>query len=225
MNKVALVTGAAGGIGRAVSEILLSEQYHLVLLDLNIVHEESESTLALKCDVTKPETIYQAVTKSVEMFGRIDVLFNSAGRSHLGTVEQLSIKEMEAVYDVNVYGTFNAVKAVLPVMKRQGSGHIFNMGSMRGIHCSPGKSAYSMSKFAVRGFSKTLALESRDFGIKVTCINPGFVETDQIWRRIKEEHLQSSDLTQPQDIARTVVWALNLSPGADVEEVTLGRLW
>ncbi len=225
MNKVAVITGAAGGIGLAVGESLFSMQYCLGLIDLKISCEESSFILPLKCDVTKPGEVREAVSRCVEKFGRIDVLFNSAGRSHLGLVEQLSIEDLKAVYEVNVLGMFNAVQAVLPVMKSQGSGHIFNMGSMRGIQCSPGKSAYSMSKFAVRGFSKTLSLESRKYGIKVTCINPGFVETDLIWRRIKEEHLQSSDLTQPQDIARTITWALSLSTGADVEEVTLGRLW
>ncbi len=225
MNKVAMITGATGGIGSAVSEKLRSDNYRLFLLDLAIEPEDSEFKLALKCDVTRPEDVQEAIAKCMAKFGRIDVLFNSAGRSHLGTVEDISLEDIKAVNDVNVYGTFNTVKALLSIMKKQGSGHIFNMGSMRGLQCAAGKAAYSISKFAVRGFSKTISLELRDMGIKVTCINPGFVQTDQIWRRIKEENLKPADLTQPDDIAKTVLWVLGLSPGADVDEVTIGRLW
>ena len=220
-----MITGAKGGIGSVVSQELFAKDYKLVLLDLNILDQNSDTTLAMRCDVTKRDEVQAAVSRCVEKFGRIDVLLNSAGRSHLGTVEELTFEDLQAVYDVNVRGTFNVCKAVWSVMKKQKSGHIFNMGSMRGLQCAYGKAAYSMSKFAVRSFSKTLTIESRNLGVRVTSINPGYVLTNLIQHRIEEERLQPSDLVQPKDIAKTILWILSLSPGADVEEVDLGRLW
>jgi NADP-dependent 3-hydroxy acid dehydrogenase YdfG len=225
MNKVAFITGATGGIGHAVGQELLAQDYKVVSIDIDSVNQNSDTVLSIKCDVTKLGEIQDAVAQCMKKFGRIDILFNAAGRSHLGTVEELSQQALQDVYNVNVLGTFNVCQTVLPVMKNQKAGHIFNMGSMRGLQCAPGKAAYCMSKFAVRGFSKTLTLETRDMGIRVTCINPGFVQTDLIRHRIANEKLQPSDLVQPKDIAQTVLWILSLSPGAEVEEVTLGRLW
>ena len=225
MSRVAIITGASGGIGSAVSKELHARDYNRVLLDLNMSVQNTMRTLTLKCDVTKPDEIQTAVSQAIERFGRIDILFNGAGRSHLGTVEELSLDDLDAVFDVNVRGTLNVSRAVLPYMKRQRSGYIINMGSMRGVECARGKTVYSISKFATRAFSKTLAIEMREHGIKVTVINPGFVQTDLICHRIKEEQLQPSDLTQPEDIAHTVVWLLGLSPGAEVVEVMIGRLW
>lgn len=225
MNKVALVTGASGGIGLAVSEELHRQGYHLSLLDKNMVPADSERTLAQNCDVTKLEEVKRAVSNTLERFGRIDVLVNCAGRSHLGTIDALTLEDLEKVYDVNARGTFNVSKAVLPIMREQKSGYIINIGSLRGISCAHGKAAYSMSKFAVRGFSKTLGIEAEKDGIKVTVINPGFVQTSLVKHRIEEENLEPSDLTQPQDIAKAVAWLLDLSPGANVEELNIGKVW
>ena len=226
MNKVALITGAGGGIGLAVSQELRSRGYNLSLLDINISATDSgTSLLAQHCDVTDAEDVKEAVSKTVDKFGRIDVLVNSAGRSHLGTIDELELEELDKVYDVNVKGTFNVSRAVLPIMRAQESGYIINIGSLRGIDCANGKAAYCMSKFAVRAFSKTLGIETRKHGIKVTLINPGFVQTNLIRHRIEDENLKPSDLTQPSDIAKTILYLLDLSPGACIEELNIGRLW
>ena len=225
MPRVAVITGAAGGIGSAVGERLFSEGYSLCLIDIDLPPINSDARLCLPCDVTNFEEVNNAIQNVLRRFDKIDVLVNCAGRSHLGTIDQLTLDDLDKVYNVNLRGTFNVAKAVLPHMKEQGSGYIINMGSMRGMECSESKAAYCISKFAVRGFSKVLGIEAREHGVKVTVINPGFVQTPLIRHRIKEEGLQPSDLTQPEDIAKTVMYLLGLSPGAFVDELALGRLW
>ena len=233
MSKVALITGASGGIGQAVNEALGSCGYNLSLLDLDIEIKDSEKMLAQIGDVTKVSEVEKAVSSTLEKFGRIDVVFNSAGVSHFGMIDDLTFEDVQKVYDVNVRGTFNVSKAVLAVMKEQKLGYIINMGSLRGIVCGKGKAAYSMSKSAVRAFSKTLRAEVERFGIKVTVINPGFVDTkiyEDISLRpyvqsIPGEGLNKAPLTQPNDIAKTVLYLLSLSAGATVEEINIGKLW
>ena len=233
MSKVALITGASGGIGQAVNEALASCGYNLSLLDLDIEIKDSEKMLAQIGDVTKVSEVEKAVSSTLEKFGRIDVVFNSAGVSHFGMIDELTLEDVQKVYDVNVRGTFNVSKAVLTVMKEQKLGYIINMGSLRGIVCGKGKAAYSMSKSAVRAFSKTLRAEVERFGIKVTVINPGFVDTkiyEDISLRpyvqsIPGEGLNKAPLTQPNDIAKTVLYLLSLSAGATVEEINIGKLW
>jgi len=224
-NKVALITGASGGIGTAVSQELSRRGYRLSLLSRRIPPQESNHTLAQQCDITRVDAVNRAVSNTIDKFGRIDVVVNCAGRSHLGTVDEVTPQDIEAVYDVNVRGTVNVSKAVLPFMKEQGSGYIINIGSLRGVYYGVGKSAYAMSKSAVIAFSRILAMEAQEYGIKVTVINPGFVQTSLIRHRIAEENVKSTDLTQPDDIAKTVMYLLNLSPGANVEELNIGRLW
>jgi len=233
MNKVALITGAVGGIGRAVGKALASHGYNLSLLDLDIEPEDSEKTLFQICDVTNAGQVEKAVSSTLEKFGGIDVVFNSAGISHTGMIDELTLEEAQKVYGVNAMGTFNVSRAVIPSMKKRKSGYIINMGSMRGIECGKGKAAYSMSKFAVRAFSKTLKAEVEKYGIKVTIINPGFVDT-KIYgdvslrpyvQSIPGKDLQEASLTHPDDIAKTVLYLLELSPGACVEEINIGRLW
>jgi NADP-dependent 3-hydroxy acid dehydrogenase YdfG len=224
-NKVALITGASGGIGIAISQELSRRGYRLSLLSRRIPPQESNYTLAQQCDITRVDAVNRAVSNTIAKFGRIDVVVNCAGRSHLGTVDEVTPQDIETVYDVNVRGTVNVSKAVLPFMKERGAGYIINIGSLRGVYYGVGKSAYAMSKSAVIAFSRILAMEVQDCGIKVTVINPGFVQTSLIRHRIVEENLKSTDLTQPNDIAKTVMYLLNLSPGACVKELSIGRLW
>jgi NADP-dependent 3-hydroxy acid dehydrogenase YdfG len=233
MIKVALITGASGGIGSVVGEELRSRGYNLGLLDIDIEAGDSQTELLQNCDVTKVGAVEEAVSNALNRFGRVDVLVNCAGRSHLGMIDELTLEDLDNVYDVNVKGAFNVTKAVLPYMKNQGSGYIVNIGSLRGIECAEAKGAYCMSKFALRAFSKTLRKEVERFGIKVTVINPGFVDTNVYGDIQLRPHVQTipgaslkeAPLTRPVDIAKTVLYLLDLSPGACIEELNIGRLW
>ena len=134
--------------------------------------------LAIKLDVTNVEQVREAVRQAVERFGRIDVLINNAGFGVLGAVEEISNAEVESVYRTNVFGLLSVTRAVLPQLRRQGSGHIINISAIAGYQSFPGWAIYASTKFAVEGISEGLATEVKPLGIKVTIVEPGFFRTD-----------------------------------------------
>ncbi len=207
--REAIVTGASRGIGKAVADALEADGYN--------VHRISTAVL----DVSDRE----AVRRFVEPLERVDVLVNCAGIGHYGPIEDLDEDDIRRVYDVNVLGTVHFCKACLPLMKEQGDGLIVNIGSLRGINCTKGRAAYTMSKIAVRAFSKTLGMELSEHGVRVTCINPGYVYTDMLKWRIERDGLRPEDILQPKDIADTVMMLTSLSEGARVEEINMGEVW
>nr|WP_319540133.1 SDR family oxidoreductase [uncultured Methanospirillum sp.] len=207
--KTAIITGASGGIGSSVVEGLKANNY--------VVHEVTSSNCNIIDNIQ--------INNFLASIPKVDVLVNCAGVSHLGYIESLTEENLKHCYDVNVIGTFNFCKAVLPIMKKQRKGYIIIIGSLRGVECCPGKGSYSMSKFAIRAFSNTLCQETRSYGIKVTCINPGFVYTNLIEKRINSEKLKPSDILIPSDISNTVLFLLGLSEGAYVPEINLGEVW
>lgn len=206
--RQAVVTGASRGIGKAVADALEDEGYR--------VHRVSTAVL----DVADKG----AVDAFMGELEELDVLVNCAGIGHFDRIEDLDTADLQRVYDVNVMGTVHFCKAAIPLMRRKG-GLIVNIGSLRAIHCSAGRAPYTMSKFAVRAFSKTLGMELKDQGIKVSCINPGYVYTDMISQRIEREGLRPEDILVPEDVAKTVLMLTALSPGAIVEEVNMGEIW
>jgi len=230
MVKVALITGATGGIGSAIARNL--NGYKLSLLSRTLEPRESANILYQRCDITEEDSMWEAVVNTIGKFGRIDVLINCVGISGYGKVEDLKFEEVEAIYKVNVTGTLNACKAVLPYMKVQGSGCIINIGSLRGIQCGIGKAAYSMSKAAVIALSKTLKEEVAEYGIRVFVVNPGFVDSSSYSRsqrkRIiaspyKDIKINKDDMLQPEDIAETVAYLIESD--LDISEINMGRLW
>lgn len=224
-NAVALVTGARCGIGRAIADALTVDGYRAVRVSRHIEESTSSDGISLRCDVTNREEVHRAVALAMDHFGRIDVLVNSAGRSNLARIEELEPLVIEELLAVNLLGAVHCAQEVLPVMRDLGGGAIINIGSLRGKSCAPGKAAYSISKFAMRAFSLTLEREMAEEGIRVTLINPGFAQTELIHHRIGEECLRPEDLTQPEDIANAVRFALQLSPGAALSELDIGRIW
>lgn len=232
IKKTALITGATGGIGEAVGRWLLLRGYELSLLSRTIPFQDTYGVLSQQCNVVNIEEVDKAIENTINKFGKIDVLVNYAGVSSYGIIEERP--DLSGVYDVNVIGTINACISVLPSMKSQKSGYIINIGSLRGIQYSVGKAAYSMSKAAVIAFSKTLKEEVAEYGIKVTVINPGFVDIssyDSAQRdRItpspyKDIKIKSEALVQPDDIAKTVLYLLDISHGVEISELNIGRLW
>ncbi|MFC8346506.1 oxidoreductase [Streptomyces sp. NPDC057280] len=183
MNKVWLITGASSGFGRAIAEAALADGDVVVgaarrpeaLDDLVAAHPDQVE--ALRLDVADTAAAEAAVRDVVARHGRIDVLVNNAGRTHVGAFEETGEDELRALFDVHVFGPAALVRAVLPSMRERRSGAIVQMSSMGGQMSFAGFSAYSGTKFALEGMSEALADEVAEFGIKVLIVEPGAFRT------------------------------------------------
>jgi len=184
-NKVWFVTGAGSGIGAGIVKAALKAGDRVVATGRNLDKVRKafdglidENLAFVQLDVTVETQAHEAVAQAVQRFGHIDVLVNNAGYSLLGNFEELSIPAMESLFATNFWGVANVMRAVLPVMRKQRSGHIINISSTAGAvglkHCS----AYSATKFAVEGLSLATATEVDQFGIKIALVEPGFFLTD-----------------------------------------------
>lgn len=140
--------------------------------------DKSHSLLVTALDVTDESQIKRAVAEALERFDTIDVLVNNAGYGHLGFFEETTRADAEAQFATNVHGVFNVTRAVLPTMRRQRDGRIFNISSIGGVRGGSGYALYAASKFALEGFSEALAAEVACFGIRVTIVQPGYFRTD-----------------------------------------------
>jgi NAD(P)-dependent dehydrogenase (short-subunit alcohol dehydrogenase family) len=185
MEKVWFITGASSGMGAAVARAALEAGDRVVATARNVeklrssIGQPASDRLALlPLDVTSEEQAQKAVAAASERFGRIDVLFNNAGYSLLGNLEALTTQQIAREFATNFYGVLYVMRAVLPVMRRQRAGRIFNMSSTAGVIGYPGASAYAATKFAVEGLSLSVAQEVERFGIKLTVVEPGNFRTD-----------------------------------------------
>ena len=184
MSKVWLVTGASRGLGASIARAALAAGAKVAATGRDIAALEtplggpSANLLALKMDVTDGAQVARAVAAAEARFGRIDVLVNNAGYGQMGAFEEVSEADIDQQFQTNVFGLFAVTRAVLPIMRRQRAGRIFNISSMLGYQGMGRCSIYASSKFAVSGFTESLALEVEPFGIKVTVVEPGVFRTD-----------------------------------------------
>lgn len=183
-KKVWLVTGCSKGLGKALVEELITQGYPVAgtsrskeSLEKNI-GAESELFLPLSMNVKDEADVKKAVASATEKFGRIDVVVNNAGFTHLATIEEMSDADAREEFDINVFGTLNVIRSVLPQMRAQGSGHIFNVSSLGAYNVGPLSGIYCATKHAVKAISETLAQEVKEFGIHVTDVKPGFMRTE-----------------------------------------------
>jgi NAD(P)-dependent dehydrogenase (short-subunit alcohol dehydrogenase family) len=176
--RVWFVTGASSGFGRAVSEAVLDHGDQLVATARHVdaIHAATsrggERVLVLALDVTDATAAKEAVNQAVAHFGRLDVVFNNAGYGHVGAIEELTDEELRQQVEVDFFGIVNVTRAALPHMRRQRSGHFVQMSSLNGVEPLPGGAFYTAAKFAVVGFSESLAGEVAHLGIKVTIVEP-----------------------------------------------------
>lgn len=194
-GKAWLITGASAGFGRTIAQEILRRGGNVVATArdpsnvADIVAEAPDRALAAALDVTNAEQIDTAVAAALARFGRIDGLVNSAGYGLIGAVEEVSDAEARAQFDVNVFGVAAITRAVLPVMRAQGSGFIVNLSSTAGTRGSPGLAFYAASKFALEAMSESLSRETAELGIRLLIVEPGPFRTDFSGRSIAKAAL------------------------------------
>jgi len=252
-NKVAIVTGSATGIGYETAVHLAKNGFHTYATMRNLQKANGITEMAktenlplslIQLDVTDDISVTKAIDTVINESGRIDVLVNNAGYGLVGSVEDMSIEEMKAQYETNVFGVFRVTKAVLPHMRKQHGGSIVNISSIAGRIALPLYSAYVSTKFAVEGLSESMAYELEPFGIKVAIIEPGAIKTnfrrEQAAKGSSEDSPYSSMMQSPskaiekmlkhrlypEEVAKTIIQAIeNPKPklryivGKDAEEL------
>jgi NAD(P)-dependent dehydrogenase (short-subunit alcohol dehydrogenase family) len=179
-----LITGSSRGLGRALAEAVLAAGQKLVatardpkqLSDL--VERYRDQVRAVALDVTDERAAAAAMQSAVDAFGRIDVLVNNAGYGDLSSIEDTTMKSFRTQIETNLFGVINVTKAAIPLMRREGSGHILQFASIGGRVGPVGRGAYAAAKWGVEGFSEVLAKEVGPLGLKVTIIEPGGFRTD-----------------------------------------------
>lgn len=182
-GKVWLITGASSGFGRALAEAALERGDRVAAAGrrpealAGLEEAAPGRAYPLRLDVTDHEDVRRAVDEVAGRFGRIDVLVNNAGHGQVGAVEETTEDELRGIFDVHLFGPAALTRAVLPLMRRQGSGAIVQMSSFGGQVAYPGFGAYCATKFALEGFSEALAPEVAPFGIKVLIVEPGAFRT------------------------------------------------
>lgn len=182
-RKVWFVTGAGRGMGIDIAEAALAAGHAVVATgrDTDRVREaigEHDDLLAIALDITDQNAADAAARAAVERFGRIDVLVNNAGNFYAGFFEEISPEQYRRQMETNFFGPLNVTRAILPIMRKQRSGHVITISSTAGLVGVDFCSAYSASKFALEGFMETLALDVEPYGITTTVVEPGFFRTE-----------------------------------------------
>jgi NAD(P)-dependent dehydrogenase (short-subunit alcohol dehydrogenase family) len=185
-EKVVIVTGGASGIGRAVSEELARRGARVTLADLNAeLLEETAASIndaggqarPVTLDVTDPEAVKNLVDDTVAEHGKLDYIFNNAGVVVFGAAQDFPLEDWRKIIDTNLYGVVHGVAAAYPVMMKQGFGHIVNTASVAGLVPATPLIPYVASKYGVVGISNALRIEGADFGVKVSVVCPGLIDT------------------------------------------------
>src|SRR5713226_2637472 len=180
MGKVALITGTSSGIGRATAAHLAKSGYRVFggLRNIPTSGEPIPNVEFVQLDVRHDESAKEAVRSLLSRAGRIDALVNNAGYTLIGSFEETSIEEAKQVFETNFFGVLRMNQAVLPIMRGQGYGRIANISSVVGFLPAPYQGIYAASKHALEGYSESLDHEVRQFGIRVSVIEPGFTRTN-----------------------------------------------
>lgn len=225
-----IVTGATKGIGRGIASFLAMDGADVGLLarSADLLEElrdqlegQDGQCASAVCDLRDPDETQDAILSLVDALGGVDALINNAGLVTRKSVFDLSLDEWHAMVETNVNGVFYATRAVLPFMKEQGSGHIINVSSISGKVPLPGGSGYAATKFAVTGFSQSLFHEVREFGIKVTTVFPGSIDSQSHRHDPDEDY---SWKVTPEEVGQVCRDVLRTAPGTCVSEVEVRPL-
>ena len=218
-RKVAIVTGGASGIGRAICNELVQQNVFVIISDINEqagknfeaeLNSETIKARYVYLDVTNYDSVEKLLTEIYREFGRIDYLFNNAGIAMYGELYDMTLENWKEIMDVNLWGVINGTQVGYKLMKEQGFGHIVNTSSAAGLGPSPGSSAYATTKHAVIGLTTSLHYEAEAFGIKVSALCPTFVDTPifekakaiNINKTIMTNQLKKQKMMSPEKLAK-----------------------
>ena len=183
-GKIWFITGASRRFGRNWTEAALKRGDKVAATARKLAsiaglkETYGANVLTLELDVTKPEQVKTAVNQAYAHFGRLDIVFNNAGYSLVGTIEEASAEDVRALFDTNIFGALSVIQAALPLLRKQGGGHILGTSSGLGLVAMPVIGYYCSSKWAFEAIHESLAAEVKSFGIKVTIIEPGAYATE-----------------------------------------------
>lgn len=232
-GQVAVVTGAGKGVGKEAAKELLKNGVNVIAVtrnaaDLEELEKETKESQAanevklipISGDVSKEETIEKVVSVAKERFGKVHILINNAGIGRYGKLEELSIEDYDAMMDSNMRSTFLFTKGILPFMKEQKYGHIVNVASVAGKKGLPNETVYCATKFAQVGFAQALDYEVREFGIKVSSLCPGGINTNFAMgtgRTPNDPNLEN--FLDARDVVEAIMFIINQSPKSRVIEI------
>ena len=229
-GKVAIVTGASRGIGRAISIALARENATVVLAARSIqqlqetagqVTQAGGTAHIIHIELTDEQSIRNLVQVTSDKLGRLDILVNNAGVTHSAPLEQTSTEDWQQCISINARAPFILCREALPLLKKSPAAHIINISSVVGIKGYPQQSAYTASKHAVRGMTMSLAEELRGTNIRVHLLCPGGVDTDMV-DRVRPD-IAKDDLIKPEEIAELVLYLVTHKGNAVIDELRIRR--
>jgi short-subunit dehydrogenase len=232
VGKVAVITGAGRGVGRAIAEQLGQEGVHVVLVarsenEINQLANDIEkshgvTTLAIAADVQSEEDVQRVYDTTLEKFNQIDILVNNAGIGKYGPLEEMSVQDYDDMMNTNMRSTFMFCRLALPHMKNNKAGHILNLASVAGTKGLPNEAIYCATKFAQIGFSQALDHEARPHGVKVSSLNPGGINTTFAFgtgRTPGDPSLE--EFLSPENVAEVALFILKQPENARIIDVLM----
>ena len=204
-GKVALVTGGALGLGKAAAEMLAREGAKVVVTDVNVeegrktaqgIAENGGEAIFVQHDASSEEQWKAAIQAALDAYGRLDILVNNAGIGFLGTVEDTTLEAWRKTQSVNLDGVFLGTKYGIEAMRKSGGGSIINLSSQAGHVAANGRSVYTISKFAVEGMTKALAVELAPHGIRVNSLCPTFIDTEMTQSSLADQAFRDAVLSR-----------------------------
>ena len=237
-GKVTVITGASSGIGEATAELLASEGSKVALLARRAdrlteiekrIEDAGGEALPIEIDITDHGKVEAAMAEITGQFGGIHNLINNAGVMLLGSVEGWDIAQWQRMIDVNLLGLLYCTREALPLIRDSGGGHIVNVSSVAGRTANFGSAVYNMTKWGVTGFSEALRQEALNSGIRVTCVEPGFVDTElqghnehpTIVDATKKMRDDIGKVLEAEDIARGILYAVGQAEHVNVNEILI----
>lgn len=232
MPKIAVVTGAGSGVGRASAVRLVKESWYVALTgrredalrETAALTNDANRTFIIPCDVADPASVMKMAAAVLDRFGQVDALVHAAGTNiPRRSWDVLTVEDFRAVIDINLNGAFYCARAFLPTMRRQGGGNMVFIISDAGILASAKSGgAYAASKFGERGLVQSLNFEEKQNGIRATSLCPGDIDTPILEKRpVPPPPEARAKMMQPEDVAEAVIFVINLPARAVVEEILM----